>query len=383
MVQNLKEIMLTNEKLFSEYACKSENGIKLHEEVEDIRPVFFRDIDKIIHSQGYTRYIDKTQVYSFIENDHITHRVLHVQLVAKIARTIGRALRLNEDLIEAVALGHDVGHSPFGHAGEKFLDDIARRENIGYFCHNAQSVRTLKDLENLNITVQALDGMLAHNGEILLNKYEPDTSKTKEQFLDELHKVFTVEGYSKKIRPMTLEGSVVRLSDIIAYIGRDIEDAIIVGSIKREDLPNEITNVLGDNNKDIVNTLILDVIENSIDKPYLSFSNEIFNSLINLKKWNYEHIYSSKEATKNLDILEKAFNDLFYSYLDKIDNRKNIEITSNMTYSEKLLFNFVSNKSEEYKRETDIRRIVIDYISGQTDKFFLKECESNLKDFKI
>lgn len=157
MINDLKNIMLTNEELLSPYACKSEKGIKLNEEEEDIRPVFFRDIDKIIHSQAYTRYIDKTQVYSFIENDHITHRVLHVQLVSKVARTIGRALRLNEDLIEAIALGHDVGHSPFGHAGEKFLDNITRRENIGFFCHNAQSVRTLKDLEGLNITIQTLD----------------------------------------------------------------------------------------------------------------------------------------------------------------------------------------------------------------------------------
>ena len=157
MIENLKEIMLTNEKLFSEYACKSEKGIKLNEEAEDIRPIFFRDIDKIIHSQSYTRYIDKTQVYSFINNDHITHRVLHVQLVAKEARTIGRALRLNEDLIEAIALGHDVGHTPFGHAGERFLDNIARKEKIGYFCHNAQSVKMLKDIESLNITIQSLD----------------------------------------------------------------------------------------------------------------------------------------------------------------------------------------------------------------------------------
>ncbi len=149
--------MLTNEKLLSEFACKSAEAIKLNSEEQDIRPVFFRDIDKIIHSQSYTRYIDKTQVFAFINNDHITHRVLHVQLVAKEARTIGRALRLNEDLIEAIALGHDVGHAPFGHAGEKFLDKIARREKIGYFCHNAQSVKMLKDLDNLNITVQTLD----------------------------------------------------------------------------------------------------------------------------------------------------------------------------------------------------------------------------------
>ena len=225
--------------------------------------------------------------------------------------------------------------------------------------------------------------MLAHNGEILLNKYEPDTSKTKEQFLEEVEKVFTEEGYSKKIRPMTLEGSVVRLSDIIAYIGRDIEDAIIVGSIKREDVPNEITDILGNNNKDIVNTLTMDVIENSIDKSYLTFSKDIFESLIKLKKWNYEHIYSSKEATINLDILEKGFNDLFYFYLEKLNGRNNIQIEENMTYSDKLLFNFVNNKSDDYKENTDIRRIVIDYMSGQTDKFFLKECENNLNNFKI
>lgn len=129
-INQIKEIMKHNENLLSEYACKSENGIKLNDEQVDIRPMFFRDIDKIIHSQAYTRYIDKTQVFSFVDNDHITHRVLHVQLVSKVARTIGRALRLNEDLIEAIALGHDVGHTPFGHTGEKFLNDIAEKEKI-------------------------------------------------------------------------------------------------------------------------------------------------------------------------------------------------------------------------------------------------------------
>lgn len=131
MINDIKEIMRRSEDRLSNFACKSEEGIKLREEEkEDIRPMFFRDIDKIIHSQSYARYIDKTQVYSFIANDHITHRVLHVQLVSKVARTIGRALRLNEDLIEGVALAHDVGHTPFGHTGEKFLNDIAQKEKI-------------------------------------------------------------------------------------------------------------------------------------------------------------------------------------------------------------------------------------------------------------
>ncbi len=182
---------------------------------------------------------------------------------------------------------------------------------------------------------------------------------------------------------MTLEGCVVRLSDIIAYIGRDIEDAIIVGTIKREDIPNEITDVLGNTNAQIVNNLIMDVIINSIDKPYLQFSKEVFESLIKLKKWNYENIYDSKEATKNLEIIEKAFYDLFEYYLEKLDNRKKIEIDDNMSESDQLLFSFVNNKSDKYKETTDIKRIILDYISGQTDKFFLKECENNLKNFNI
>ena len=152
-----KKNMLLRETILSEYACKFDEAIMFSENSEDIRPVFFRDIDRIIHSLAYTRYIDKTQVFPFTKNDHITHRVLHVQLVSKIARTIGRSLRLNEDLIEAIALGHDVGHSPFGHKGEKYLNNICIKEKIGYFCHNAQSVRVLKDLEKLNISIQTLD----------------------------------------------------------------------------------------------------------------------------------------------------------------------------------------------------------------------------------
>ncbi len=152
-----KENMLLKEKNLSKYACRFNDAIIKEENSEDIRPVFFRDIDRIIHSLAYTRYIDKTQVFSFTKNDHITHRVLHVQLVSKIARTIRRSLKLNEDLIEAIALGHDVGHSPFGHKGENYLNNICKREGIGYFYHNAQSVRVLKNLENLNISIQTLD----------------------------------------------------------------------------------------------------------------------------------------------------------------------------------------------------------------------------------
>ncbi len=382
ILEDVKWIMLEKESLLSENACKSNEAIRLEEDKkDDIRPEFFRDIDRIIHSQGYTRYIDKTQVYSFTENDHITHRVLHVQLVSKIARTIGRALRLNEDLIEAIALGHDIGHTPFGHAGERFLDNICRKENIGYFCHNAQSVRILKDIENVNITIQTLDGIVAHNGELLLNKYEAKRDKTKDDVLKEIDSVFYHEGYSKLIRPMTLEGCVVRLSDIIAYIGRDIEDAITIGVMERKDLPRQITEILGNNNSSIVNTLILDVIQNSINKKYIQFSKDVFRALIDLRNWNYKNIYNSEEACKNRDELEKAFGEMYNIYLSELeskDHKNCIEVKDNIPYSQKRLFEYVNSRSDEYRNNTNVKRIVIDYIAGQTDKFFLRECSSNL-----
>lgn len=366
-----KANMLLKEKLLSENACRSENGIWLKDDNEDIRPIFFRDIDRIIHSSGYARYIDKTQVYSFIQNDHITRRVLHVQLVSKIARTIGRSLALNEDLIEAISLGHDVGHTPFGHKGESLLNDICKKENIGCFYHNAQSVRVLKNIEDLNISIQTLDGILAHNGEILINKYEYNKDKSKEEFLEELNNTLTIEGYSKKIKPMTLEGCVVRLSDVIAYIGRDIEDAIILNVIKREDIPKEITKVLGDTNSKIVDTLIKDVIRNSLDKTYLKFSDKVFEALISLQEWNYKKIYDSELANKNYDVIDKLFNDLYYFYLEKVTKQKNVDIEE-CTQSEKTLYSFINKMSMQ---EPDIKRIIIDYIAGQTDKFFLNECK--------
>lgn len=377
ILEKAKENMLLRENILSEYACKSQDAILLTEDKEDIRPIFFRDIDRIIHSLGYTRYIDKTQVYSFTKNDHITHRVLHVQLVSKIARTIGRSLRLNEDLIEAIALGHDIGHSPFGHKGEKYLNDICIKENIGYFYHNAQSVRVLKELEKLNISLQTLDGILAHNGEILINEYKYDKDKTEQDFITDLQSTFIKEDYSRKIIPMTLEASVVRLSDVIAYIGRDIEDSIKIGTIRREDVPQSITKVLGDNNSKIVDTLIKDIITNSFGKPYLTFSDEVFNALMGLKDWNYENIYASDEANKNQDIVEKLFYKLYYCYLNKVQNW-DLE-SNNLSQSEKNLFNFVEQKDDD----TDIKRAIIDYIAGQTDQYFLKECVEHVRDIDI
>jgi len=370
-----KENMLLKEKDLSPYACKSEKGIWLKEDEEDIRPIFYRDIDRIIHSSGYTRYIDKTQVYSFVQNDHITRRVLHVQLVSKIARTIGRSLRLNEDLIEAMALGHDIGHTPFGHKGESVLNQICKEENIGAFCHNAQSVRELQTMEGLNISLQTLDGILAHNGEILINKYTYNPNKTREEFEEELEGTFKIDNYSKQIKPMTLEGCVVRLSDILAYIGRDIEDAIKIGVISREDTPKEVTKVLGNTNSVIVDTLIKDVIINSYDKPYLMFSDEVFTALMKLKDWNYKTIYESDVANKNYEKLDNLFRPLYDKYLEKLQNANYIK-EEGKDVSEQNLYSFIRKMSQ--CKDFNIKRAVIDYIAGQTDKYFLYECKANI-----
>lgn len=386
-LEKVKRNLLDREELLESYAAKSKKAIRLIEEddYEEIRPVYFKDIDRIIHSMAYTRYIDKTQVFSFENNDHITHRVLHVQLVSKIARTIGRSLNLNEDLIEAIALGHDLGHTPFGHTGEKFLDNICRKEEIGYFCHNAQGVRVLKDLERVNISVQTLDGILAHNGEILRNEYKPNFEKTTEDFLDDLDKAFSVEYHSPKIKSMTLEGCVVRISDIIAYIGRDIEDAIMLGIIKRSQVPISITSVLGDNNSKIVNTIVSNIIKNSYGKQYIELSKDVFEALMELKRWNYKNIYGSERVTRNHNILEHLFNNLYDIYLEKLcsfDYTLSTKIGEDMSDSEKVFYSFLNDKTYEYLSNTNPKRIIIDYIAGQTDKFFLSECENHIYGFR-
>ena len=228
--EQIKKNMLLKNITLSPYACYDHEAYRFYDILDDdFRAPYSRDSDRIVYSLAYTRYMDKTQVFSFNENDNISKRMTHVQMVAKTARTIGRALRLNEDLIEAAALGHDLGHVPFGHAGERILNEISQEVGEGYFNHNIQSVRTLMVLENnglgSNITLQVLDAIMCHNGELELQEYRP-RKKTKEDFLREMENTYHDADAVKSLVPMTLEGCVVRISDIIAYIGRDIEDAI-------------------------------------------------------------------------------------------------------------------------------------------------------------
>ena len=357
--------LLKNEENMSMYATKSSDGVRLKEFKEDIRPNYFRDIDKIIYSHCYSRYIDKTQVFSFKNNDHITKRIIHVQLVSKIARTIGRALNLNEDLIEAISLGHDVGHVPFGHVGESILNEISLKYLDEPFKHNVQSVRNLMVLENngkgINLCVQVLDGILCHNGEKLQKIYNYK-HKTTEEFIKEYNKCYTKEKFD--LVPMTLEGCVVRLSDVIGYLGRDIEDAITLGIIDKEDIPINIRKKLGENNSSIISLIINDVIINSINKPYIKLSDEYYNLMNELLDFNYKNIYAKAHTNDEKNKIKEMFNDIYKSYLIDLE-------TNNINSS--ICKVFLNEMNEEYKNNTSNERIVIDYISGMTDDFFVNE----------
>ena len=370
------DIIENNMKIKNEYlskfACKDEEAIRFNKEDDGIRTPFYHDIDKIIYTHAYSRYMDKTQVFTKKNNDHIQKRMTHVQFVSKIARTIGRALGLNEDLIEAIALGHDLGHVPYGHRGEYILNDISLECGCGYFNHNIESVRVLMNIENhgrgINATLQVLDGIMCHNGEFLLGEYKP-RKKTKEEFLSEYENSYKDKEQIKKLVPMTLEGCVVRISDMIAYLGRDIEDAIRLGIIKKDDIPRSIKENLGTKNNDIVNTIIMDILKNSVGKDYIKLSDNIYKSIKELKEFNYRHIYDFACSTDELELVRLMFKTLFNRYLRDL-NDNNIESS--------IIKSYLNNMDEDYRKNNSNERIVIDYIAGMTDDFFYKQYENNL-----
>jgi len=369
----IKEILLKKEEVLSEFACKSSDAVRLISKEEDIRPSFFHDIDTIIHSNSYARYMDKTQVYSFLDHDHISRRMLHVQLVSKIARTIGRCLNLNEDLIEAIGLGHDIGHTPLGHVGEKFLNEISISELGIPFMHNLQSVREYMYLENTNLTIQVLDGMMCHNGEMLEHIYEPK-KKTKDEFLTDFKESCKSASYASQIRPMTLEGCVVRISDVIAYIGRDIEDSIVLGKLNRNEIPKEIVDVLGNNNREIVNNIVLDIVQNSYGKNAIILSKKVFEAMNELIKFNYKYIYSNANTKEDLDYYRDGFNKLYHYLLDDLNGNKE---------NSKIFGMFLKDMNKNYINSTNNKQIVIDFIAGMTDDFFIKqlnECQQKIID---
>lgn len=369
----IKENGIKKDLLLSKYACKDKDAVRLKKDTEDIRNNFFKDIDKIIYTGAYARYTDKTQVFTHVGNDHISKRITHVQMVNKIARTIGRALNLNEDLIEAAALGHDLGHAPFGHLGEKILNKICLENNLGYFNHNVQSVRVLMALSDdgkgKNMCIQTLDAILCHNGEIEEQVYKPK-NKTKEVFLKEYETCYKDSNQLTELIPMTLEGCVVKISDIISYIGKDYEDGLLLNLINTNDLPDIVKNTLGVTNSDIINTIILDIIEQSYNKPYIKISDNIYKAIKELKKFNYSNIYNKTFTSNEIHQLQNKFNKLFKELLEQLEKKSN---------NSNIYNNYYKIMDDLYKNSNSDKRIVIDYMSGMTDEYFQKECELYLE----
>lgn len=357
----------------SPYRCKDEDIIRrnMKHDVPNLwRPAFVRDIEKIMHLPYYNRYADKTQVFSFYNNDDITRRALHVQLVSRIARNIGSILGLNLDLIEAIALGHDIGHTPFGHAGERFLDELLQEETGRRFNHNVQSARVLDKLFARNISLQVLDGVLCHNGEFEQQEYRPQWDKTFDIHDKEVESCNVKGGKAiKELIPMTLEGCVVRICDMIAYIGKDRQDAITAKIIDREhEFSSEI---IGAANASIINNLIVDIIENSYGKDYILLSKEAYADLKTAKDENYKVIYKNDEInSKYEDIIKPMFKDVYYALLEQLKKKDETSIIY------KHHMNFIRNSLKYYKGidygKEEPNQIVVDYIASMTDDYFVE-----------
>lgn len=356
---SFKEIALEQEEnvLFSKAAFSKDHN-RYYDPEQDHRLPYKRDVDRIVHSKPYARYSDKTQVVYLVDNDHITHRFLHVQLVSNFARGIAEILRLNCDLVEAIALGHDVGHPPFGHEGEQYLSELAMEYGGKRFAHPWQSCRLFFTIEPLNLALAVYDGFLCHDGGMEGVKYSPRFGKSWEDHFKDLEE--KLANPDTNILPATLEGCLVKICDTMSYIGRDIEDAISLGIIKREDVPKT---PLGNTNREILRFLAKDIIANSFEKEYISLTQEAFCALQTLRKFNFEHIYAHPRLKKESAKIKLAYRFLFEHLLKDYQN----EGRKSFLYRE-----FLEGKATNYVAQTEPVQLVMDYISGMTDSFFVR-----------
>jgi len=340
-----------------------------HDKANLWRPAYVRDAEKIMHCPYYNRYGDKTQVFSLYKNDDITRRALHVQLVSRIARNIGRMLMLNTDLIEAIALGHDIGHTPFGHAGEKYLDRLSYNNTGRHFCHNVHSIRVLDEIFKYNISLQTLDGILCHNGENEMATYIPWNTDNFTKFDDMYNKCYTDKDFANSIMPSTLEGCVVRVSDLIAYIGKDRQDAMKTGLISGYEEFSSFS--IGNFNAAIINNMIVNIIENSFEKNYIAMDEECFQSLKNSKKENYELIYCSRSvASIQEEMIAPMFDDLYKKLKADLETKNH----NSPVFNHHIEF---INKYRQYYTADDYAneeplQIIIDYIAGMTDDYLVE-----------
>ena len=370
--KEIEEKMLLDKEVnwINPYAFKDENAVRRDMDRDKntlLRPAFGRDVDKIMNVPYFTRYSDKTQVFSLNKNDDISRRSYHVQLVSKIARNIGRMLGLNLNLIEAIALGHDIGHTPFGHAGERKLSELYNARTGKLFNHNIQSARVLDGIFPLNISLQTLDGIICHNGELELKEYRPSAYTDFATFDLKMSSCYKTKEAIESLIPCTLEGCVVRISDILAYIGKDRQDAQRLGIISGDDI---FSNSVGKTNAEILNNMTVNLVENSYGKPYLSMSEEFFEAISLAKKENYKQIYL---LDKNNKIFDEQIFPMFEEIYEKLrtdlveNNTRSIVYTHHIDYVNSYRGHYVSDKYED----NDVDDIVVDYIASMTDDYFV------------
>lgn len=336
-----------------------------HDKANLWRPAFVRDCEKILHNPYYNRYSDKTQVLSGYQNDDISRRALHVQLVSRIARNIGQLLGLNVDLIEAISLGHDIGHTPFGHAGERFLNKIYQEHTGRFFNHNVQSVRVLDKMINWNISLQVLDGVLCHNGEMEMSEYRPVSLDSFAEFDERVEKCYTDSEANKKQIPSTLEGCVMRVSDIIAYLGKDRQDAKKVGILSGEE--EFSLGEIGSTNAEIINNMIVNIVENSYGKDFLCMEPAYYEAFSQAKKENYEFIYKNPLVDSVYENVEPMFEVVYEELLSQAEARDK----NSILYQHHVEYLKKDVKFQEEYLEEDPNQVVVDFISSMTDDYLI------------
>ncbi|HNX00803.1 MAG TPA: HD domain-containing protein [Candidatus Cloacimonadota bacterium] len=365
-------------RTMSEYACKDSDAWRLKEEVnDDIRTPYALDRDRILYSGAYRRYHGKTQVFSFsnLIDEEMTNRNLHTTYVSQIARTIGKFLGLNLELIEAISLGHDLGHAPFGHDGEVALSKVCREYGIGEFHHNIESLHIVDHISRkgrgLNLTFQVRDGIISHDGEVHNQILIPNRNKSEKEIQDYIAN--SKKGIKSSWMPGTLEGCVVRITDTIAYIGQDIEDAIRLKILNREDLPADCVQFLGNTNSLIIDALVKSVIMNSFEKDEIGFDKKTSYYLAKLKKFNYEHIYTDANVKHTNGVIFRTMRLLFEKYMDDLQTENT---------KSKIYMHFLNQKNVEYVSSFCDAEKVRDFIATMTDFYYNEEIKDYLVPWK-
>lgn len=367
-VENLKNDLLRSQEALSVYACRDKDAVRRQKEDFDVfTPSFVRDARRIMDCPIFSRYGDKTQVFSLYRNDDITRRMQHVQIVSRLGRSIGRLLKLNEDLIEAIALGHDIGHTPFGHAGERFLSSLYKEHTGQCFSHNVQSVRFLDRILQLNLSIQTLDGILCHNGRAVSGQVSPEWfTGTPQEKLEAFDRKTALAAQTSCERndliPATLEGYVVRLADVLAYLGKDREDAQLLGiHIAQPFAENHLSA------EEFIQDVTASLIGASYGKPWLCLDKDTAEAVALEKQRNYELIYARQNTEEPYPQLGEMFARMY--------ERCRADLVSGSRDTPVFCHHVRKIRQDEGEVEDYLSDgpdlVVVDYIASMTDDYFI------------